>query len=108
MSDSRWIDVGSGWHPLLDELDKNIRTLIPEYKIFQYKEKFGTLRFYVDFTDATSDSYTIKEAYDLISQAENASASICEFCGGEGSLIKIRGWYKTMCGECTDGVETSH
>ena len=56
--------------------------------IVQVKEKFGTLRFYVDNGDA--------RVYALISFAEQMSAVTCEECGDTG---KQRGgdWVRTLC-----------
>ncbi len=42
----RWISCGSGWYPLIAELDEQLRALLPNYVIHQVKEKFGGLRYY--------------------------------------------------------------
>ena len=57
----------------------------------QVKEKFGTLRFYM--TSATS------EMYDLVQEAEEKSATICENCGKPGKL-RSGGWIRCLCDEC--------
>lgn len=60
-------------------------------KAVQVKEKFATLRFYVD--------NPTNEALGAIREAEIASARICEECGQPG---KTRGkqWIMTRCDEC--------
>lgn len=56
--------------------------------IVQVKEKFGTLRFYVD---NASD-----EIRNYISFAESLSAHTCEICGSPGT-IRNTGWIKVLC-----------
>ena len=80
-------DTGFGWvdiiKPLIEEAkEKGI-------KVKQIKEKFGSLRFYVDR----------EGMYDSIRKAENKSEITCENCGKEGSL-KRKGWIKCLCKEC--------
>ena len=63
---------------------------IPEVKIGQIKEKFGTLRFYYDGGDDTIAGMVIF--------AEALSGSKCEITGEAGSLHKNSkgSWYKTL------------
>jgi len=42
----RWISCGRGWYPLLAQLDAELATLLPTYRVYQVKEKFAGLRFY--------------------------------------------------------------
>jgi hypothetical protein len=81
--------VGAGWNDILLRLHENIIVKNPNYRIFQIKEKFGTLRFY-------TDSLT-EEAYKYVEDAEKASARTCEECGREGTLRTNRSWLKTLC-----------
>jgi len=61
----------------------------------QVKEKFGTLRIYVKGWDDRTE--------DLISFAENMSATICEECGNVGeSRTTESGWVKTLCDPCLE------
>ena len=62
----------------------------PDIKISQIKEKFGTLRIYLDYAD--------ERAYGMIDLAEQLSAVTCEITGKDGQLCwrgKWR-WYKTL------------
>jgi hypothetical protein len=43
--------VGKGWCGIIDQLDKDITELDPDYSITQVKEKFGTLRYYASFCE---------------------------------------------------------
>jgi len=58
----------------------------------QVKEKFGTLRFYID---GGTDAH-----YNYIRFAESMSAVTCETCGAPGK-IRGHGWYYTACDEHT-------
>ena len=58
--------------------------------VTQVKEKFGTLRFYMDGYDERISAY---EEF-----AEAMSARTCEECGCPGKL-RTEGWYRTLCNE---------
>jgi hypothetical protein len=59
-------------------------------KVVQAKEKYGTLRFYLD------NGY--KAAYKVASFAEYMSETTCEKCGNSGETYTI-GWHRTLCEE---------
>ena len=59
----------------------------------QVKEKFGTLRFYVN--GATD------EQYNYITFAEIMSGRTCEVCGAPGQTYAF-GWYSTLCDKHAD------
>ena len=95
-------DCGDGWLNLLVRLSTQLEPLIIQYKIdypgqpapqvSQVKEKYGTLRFYMD---CATD-----EMWDYIEEAESRSHHICEICGAERKSIKpreIKGWVVTYC-----------
>lgn len=84
--------VGKGWHRLVDKLYDN---LPEETYVLQAKEKYGTLRFYVSSTDKTY--------FDLISEVEKDSGTICEDCGDPGTVKECNGWLKTLCNKCYTG-----
>lgn len=82
--------IGEGWNDLVERLTHAVIRAQPGVKIDQVKEKFGTLRFYVDsFTEETNR---------LIEAAEIASESTCEVCGKSGTLRR-RSWMVTLCDE---------
>lgn len=58
----------------------------------QVKEKFGTLRFYMD--------YDTEEMRVLVREAEDKSATICESCGSSEGARTGQGWIKTLCSPC--------
>lgn len=82
------VECMKGWKDLIVPLVQKCKD--EGVVITQIKEKFGTLRFY---TSACSD-----ELFDMICEAEEKSAHICEICGKPG---KVRGeyWLETRCDE---------
>lgn len=81
--------VGPGWSPIIHLLyDEKPR----KTRVIQVKEKFGTLRFYVELSPPWYD--------ELIEKMEWASAYICEQCGKPGKLREDRSWILTLCDEC--------
>lgn len=84
-----------GWYGLLVSLLTEIsKETVPEnFVIAQIKEKFGSLRFYVD------NSTT--EIYNIISKYEKLSETTCEVCGKTGKLQRGNtGWYSVRCDNC--------
>lgn len=59
-------------------------------KVAQIKEKFGTLRFYIENGNET--------AFAIAGYAEHMSETTCEKCGNVGKTYTI-GWHKTLCKE---------
>lgn len=117
------LDCGDGWYDLIDVLCSRIQghvdnkiasqkyalqrgDLKPEdvssdedFQVVaaQVKEKFGSLRFYVDGAD--------DDVSGMIAMAEGMSCRICEDCGGKGTLRK-GSWWRTMCDLCNESWET--
>jgi hypothetical protein len=63
----------------------------PAVKIAQYKEKFGTLRIYIDGGDDTVEG--------MILFAEHLSSVTCQATGKRGQICQRGGWYSTLCEE---------
>ncbi len=101
----RGIEAGDGWYEiicqLLSEIEaKSISTGISKRKwprVLQIKEKFGTLRFYIDIS--AFDATDLELVRNMISAAETKSLEICEECGAPGTLYK-NGWMYVKCPEC--------
>lgn len=99
-----------GWYPLVEHLDRVIARLMPDYQIYQMKEKFGTLRFYWSArypADSTTDER--QRLYDLVSKlvssAKLVSGFTCEWCGSLAG-VRVRStshWLKTLCPTCAAG-----
>lgn len=90
-------DCGTGWFSIIDDLSRRITELDKrdgtQTEAVQVKEKFGTLRFYVN-----AESDAVSEA---IREAEERSATTCEMCGLPGQL-REGGWLRTLCDECAE------
>ena len=75
----------------LSEIEKTKATLRPQIEAVQVKEKFGTLRFYINgYTDATRS---------MISFAEKMSSRTCDSCGAPADLSTTGRW-KVQCEKC--------
>jgi len=75
----------------LEELTEKMRKTPPPARVAQIKEKFGTLRFYVN--SATDADYAVIEF------GERMSATTCEDCGNKGEE-RPGGWIRTQCELC--------
>lgn len=90
-------EVGLGWTPLVTALVEDLLAAGWSGTVFQVKEKFGGLRFYIG---------TGNEAmFDLIRAAEEKSFQICEDCGAKGTLREHLSWMRTLCNLCLERVE---
>ena len=104
-------DCGPGWYDILFELSTKIQDHIKShpdhdhsdpnfpFTVFQIKEKYGTLRYYV--------LTACLEIFDLIEQAELKSETTCEACGAPGQLHNL-GWYYTRCDECMEKMNNDN
>ena len=88
--------VGPGWHGILRALIADLQKLGWDGRLCQVKQKFGSLRFYIETGNAA--------IWDRIGRAEIESQHICEQCGKPGS-IQWAGWWRCLCQEC--GKESS-
>jgi hypothetical protein len=86
------VDCGEGWFDLIVELDRELNEIDPDYKIFQIKEKFGGLRFYI----SGSNPLLTKTLQAKIDEYEKKSYSICEVTGDPGSLMMKGHRYRTL------------
>ena len=94
--DPYWCSLPDGWHTLVTNLDEELRIVDPDYSLAQCKEKFGGLRYYVDFSENCRDD---KEANDIITKYEHISEETCDVCGGAGKNRTVNGWMSTRCKE---------
>jgi DNA-directed RNA polymerase subunit RPC12/RpoP len=94
-------DTMNGWNGIIRDLSLKLEAIIAampdtervNYKCAQCKEKFGTLRFYMNAETTEMDR--------LIGEAEKASAVTCEYCGQPGKL-RTKGWLFTLCDKCDE------
>lgn len=86
-----FFELGPGWYGMLKNLIDELIAAGWDKQLCQAKEKFGTLRFYVNATNSECDK--------IISKYEDISSTVCEKCGEPGELRRI-GWVvATLCDE---------
>ena len=97
------IDVDEGWYQLIVDCDKELTAIDPNYQIFQIKQKFGGLRYYVH----PSQSDTSKAMHEVVTKYEKIAAATCEATGNPGVLMRSRsGWLKTLDPEWASSGKT--
>lgn len=91
-------NVGPGWQPLIEKLNRDLLALDPDYRIDQIKEKFGGLRYYWTASEDLPDDPWLAMDH-LVADAERLSETTCESCGAPGEL-RGAGWLVTQCDAC--------
>jgi len=104
-----------GWSELIDNLDKLMSFVDPEYEILQVKEKFGSLRFYYkpskDYAERTKGSFMVfcDPLNAFVKFTERLATITCEECGlTDFDLVKSditkgkSSWIKTLCDSCRE------
>lgn len=79
----------AGWQDIFRRLVAQLEDCDPTLVIEQAKEKFGSLRVYLDRYD--------ERAYVAIDTATAKSAKTCQVCGAPGRLHVNNGVYATLC-----------
>lgn len=93
-----YLEVGNGWYNIIDNLcewlqfNTNNNNDRPQVKAVQVKEKFGSLRFYVE--NASNSQFAV------ISFVEHLTRYICEQCGSRDNVTQEGSWIKTLCTKC--------
>jgi len=96
------IECGDGWYDLIDKTLARIQQEIDAYpekdrnrfKLFQVKEKFGSLRVYM--------SETVGEMNKAVNDAYTESLVTCVWCGSqEGVTQNEHSFVRSMCPQCS-------
>lgn len=93
-------EIEEHWIPIIDKMCQEMMDYyeknpdVPIQRCVQMKEKFGTLRFYLE-------AYT-KELDIIINKAEKSTSKICLKCGSKDDVKPTKGWIKYLCKECTN------
>ena len=101
--------VGDGWYDIIRNICEELTAIHKETGVqfiaTQVKEKFGTLRFYtmddnvlLPYKDSTKMN-AVSRGHHIISEGENRSNTICEWCGNDGNAQSSL-WIKTLCDPC--------
>jgi hypothetical protein len=98
-------EVNQGWLCILEEFFSMAIVFEGWFKVVQIKEKFGSLRIYVDTEEGFSkeDDMLLQ---GLISEAEFKANRTCCDCGA-GNLVSggRRRFYSVVCEECYEKVQ---
>ena len=76
--------------------------------VAQVKEKFGTLRFYVDIFDAErfhcswGFSDDADRFYELVHEMESETGQVCCYCGTRENVRCYGGWIHYACPSCEE------
>ena len=94
--------MNKGWNTLLFMLCYEIEKYlslhnVEGFKVLEVKQKYGMLVVYYTYY-GYGNKYN--ELDILISEMEQKSKTICEFCGSEGVQISLNGWIYILCGSC--------
>jgi len=103
-----YFECGDGWIDLFSEIARFISNKTSECYASQVKEKFGTLRFYIDCKNGIREEDYVEIA-SFISAIERQSAHICERCGiklDDSNRNKIKSyWIQNICVQCKQKEE---
>lgn len=91
-----FFSFSEGWYALTAQLIKDCLAAGWDGELYQSKEKFGGLRFYIG-----SGNETI---WNIIQKAEGDSYGTCEMCGTTEQIGHTRGWISTFCKPCAEKV----
>lgn len=84
-----------GWARIIEGCHDELMLVVPNYRIDQVKEKFGTLRFYFSTGEVPSQQ-TWEQCSKIVSKYEKMSETTCEVCGELGEL-RDGYWVRTLC-----------
>lgn len=85
--------IDPGWAAIVDGLDQGLSEILPDYKVYQVKQKFGGLRYYTSFPH---DEEKRERFNELIRNAEALAAETCEICAKPGRL-QGDAYVRTLC-----------
>ena len=85
---------GDGWYDIIERVAAYLEPL--GIVASQVKEKFGSLRFYIE--SCPEDKWD--GVYKVIDKAEEDSAVTCELCGKPGKINEEGTWLSCRCPEC--------
>lgn len=109
-----WVECKEGWYPIINDLSKQVNefakahqpnnTADPIINVVQIKEKFGGLRYYIDYHNLSDDD--IYKVENMVRDAEDKSHKCCEDCGDPAEICSPRRyWMKTICISCRSNYD---
>lgn len=94
----RGFEHGDGWFQIIWELSEKLVDGTVGVTVAQCKEKFGSLRFYIDHE--IEDDVQVDRISEWIRESEQLSSVTCEDCGAHGRISMKGYWLITLCDEC--------
>lgn len=86
---------GEGWLELVDELDRELAALDPDYHLFAIERTDGALTF-----DAEPSLPELANRFAALARAASEAASrTCEVCGEPGERSAVRCLVEVLCAE---------
>ncbi|MBP3883940.1 MAG: hypothetical protein J6D54_03250 [Olsenella sp.] len=94
------------WTARRSQLDALVNRNEWSIYVAQVKEKYGTLRFYVDVLDAEGLPYyadscdDVSSFYKLVNEMESETGRVCCYCGTRENVRCYGGWIHYACPSC--------
>jgi hypothetical protein len=99
----RYAECDRGWNGILRKMFQELFEAGWDGGVAQIKEKFGSLRVYLEFVEVEDKS---DKLYEIVYKYEILSETVCEVCGADGAKLRTlkdgRSWIKTNCDICHD------
>jgi len=93
---TRHCECDDGWHDIIRGVCETLVKLnIPELRFEQIKEKFGSIRMYVNIYSKVVEA--------IVDQATIESLKTCEYCGAKEGVETNSGgtyWIRSLCPTC--------
>lgn len=93
------LDMYDGWTQILAQACAEIDAVLGENKrcfhFSQFKEKYGSARYYYDSESLGSEE--LQRIQTLLDQAELATETACMLCGSPATIEEHGGWFLCLC-----------
>lgn len=87
------VRCGEGWFAIVEQLDRALAELDPDYFLFRVARTGGVLVF-----DAEPSTPPLAGCFsELIDAASARASATCEVCGAAGELRTVRGLVEVLC-----------
>ena len=91
--------IGDGWFGIVDRLSAKL-SADPNLRVWQIKEKYGSLRVYLCDLDTPPDPKLDQATDTALDKAVKESIRTCEVCGKPGILARRQRWISVRCKPC--------
>ena len=100
------IETDKGWESIILSTCKFLHSQnhkinsTNKFYFTQIKEKFGSIRFYIEDSYSSDSPYTNPYINGFLHAMEDISHYICESCGSPGSIQQFNNTLKCQCPPC--------